>query len=309
MGTDMTTDRQLSTFDILSAAAFGSPAGAGETAPHPTPSPALARLRAVLPEELARKVSSGAELVRSRSHIRIEVTPTCVESFDMILGGGLLKGRIVELTARRSSGRFSIAIAALAATTSAGELAALVDLGDSLDARSAEDAGVDMERLLWVRPETTKEAVMSAELLVATGFPLVVVDLGMRLRGRKVADATWIRLARAAESHGTAILVSSPWPVCGTAAAAAVRIERAKPAWLGAGRTPRLLGSLESRMCLMRTRERATGASEGAVATWQMSVAERIDLPQRAPRLPAMRVAPTPDVALDERSLRRSAGG
>ena len=46
----------------------------------------IMRLRAALPEELARKVSSGAELVRSRSHVRIEVRPTCVESFDAILG-------------------------------------------------------------------------------------------------------------------------------------------------------------------------------------------------------------------------------
>lgn len=284
-----------------------SPAGAGETAPHPTLSPALARLKAVLPEELARNVSTGTELARSRSHVKREHRPTCIESFDAILGGGLMKGRIVELTARPSSGRFSIAIASIAATTSAGELAALVDLGDHLDARSAEDAGVDMERLLWVRPGTTKEAVMAAELLVATGFPLVVIDLGMRLRGKKVADATWIRLARAAESHGTAILVSTPWPVCGTAAAAAVKIDRARAVWLGTGRTPRLLGDFESRMSLVRTRERVPGTSEGMAATWKIRVAERIELPKN--ERPPLHAVPAPDVTLDEHSLRRSAGG
>jgi hypothetical protein len=287
-----------------------APAGAGETAPHhPTPSPALARLRATLPEEVARKISSGTELIRSQNHLKVVVRPTCVESFDSILGGGLPKGRIVELTAPRSSGRFSIAIASLAATTSAGELAALVDLGDNLDARSAEDAGVEMERLLWVRPGTTKEAVMSAELLVATGFPLVVVDLGMRLRGKKVADATWIRLARAAESHDTAILVSSPWPVCGTAAAAAVRIERARPVWLGEGRTPRLLGDLESRMSLMRIREHGLDTSEGTTSTWRIRVAERIVFPLHPSRLRTIRIVPAPDPGLDDQALRRSAGG
>jgi hypothetical protein len=297
----MAADPRLSAFDLRRVSAFRSPAGAGETAPHPTPSPALARLRTALPEELAGKVTSGAELERSRSHVRVEVTPTSVEPFDAILGGGLVKGRIVELTARRSSGRFSIAIASLAAVTGAGEIAALVDLGDNLDARSAEDAGVDMERLLWVRPDTTKDAVMSAELLVATGFPLVVVDLGMRLRGKKVADATWIRLARAAASHGTAILVSTPWPVCGTAATAAVRIDRARPVWLGQGNAARLLGDIESTMSLVRMRERRAGAREGVSAGWRMRVAERIDVPRRA--------RPTPDITLDEQSLLRSAGG
>ena len=221
-------------------------------------------------------VSNGSELVRSKSHIRVEVTPTRIESFDTILGGGLLKGKIVELTARRSSGRFSIAISALASTTSTGELAALIDLGDNLDARCAEDAGIEMERLLWVRPERTKEAVMSAELLVATGFPLVVIDLGLRLRGAKVADATWIRLARAAEVRGTAILVSSPWPVCGTAATAAVKIERARPVWLGGGKTPRLLGNIESNLTLARIRERGLDTREGSRARGTVQVAERI---------------------------------
>lgn len=263
-------------------------------------------MRAALPEELARKVTSGADLARLRSHVRVDHAPTSVEPFDALLGGGLPKGRIVELAARRSSGRFSIVIAALASATSAGELAVLVDLGDNLDARSAEDAGIDMERLLWVRPDTTKDAVMSAELLVATGFPLVVVDLGMRLRGKKVADATWIRLARAAEAHGTAILVSTPWPVCGTAAAAAVKLDRARPVWLGEGKTPRLLGDIESTMSLVRTRERGIEAREGTSAGWRMRVAERIEAPRRE-RVPLRPAAP--DVGLDERSLRRSAGG
>ncbi len=286
-----------------------APVGAGETAPHSHPSPALARLRALLPEELAETVSSGTELVRSRSHLRIGITPTCIESFDTILGGGLLKGRIVELTAKRSSGRFSIAIAAIAATTSMGELAALVDLGDNLDARSAADAGVDMERLLWVRPDTTKESVMSAELLVATGFPLVVIDLGMRLRGKKVADATWIRLARAAESHGTAILVSSPWPVCGTAAAAVVKIEHARPVWLGGGKTPRLLGDIASRMSLVRIREQSIDTNEGATAMGQLRVADRILLPTHTRKAAPSRTILAGRLHLDERALRRSAGG
>ena len=37
-------------------------AGAGDTAPQPHPAPALARLRAVLPDEVAAMVSNGTEL-------------------------------------------------------------------------------------------------------------------------------------------------------------------------------------------------------------------------------------------------------
>ena len=44
-----------------------------------------------------------------------------------------------------------------------GEAAALIDLGDHFDPQLAEENGVDLRRLLWVRPRTVKEAVMSAE--------------------------------------------------------------------------------------------------------------------------------------------------
>src|SRR5512143_1726070 len=47
--------------------------------------------------------------------------------------GGLPRGTLVEVVGRRSSGRFALALAALAAATQAGESAALVDLGDQLD--------------------------------------------------------------------------------------------------------------------------------------------------------------------------------
>src|SRR6476469_8068956 len=87
---------------------------------------------------------------------------------------GLPKGRLVELVGRRTSGRHSLALDALAAATSAGESAGLVDLGDHLDPEAASAAGIDLERLLWVRPRRLKQALASAEMLLSTGFPLVV---------------------------------------------------------------------------------------------------------------------------------------
>ena len=133
---------------------------------------------------------------------------TFAHRFTVLDDGPAVWDRLIELSGRRSCGRFSIGIAALASATSSGEAAALVDLGSHLDPQSAEAAGVDLTRLLWVRPRKLKEAVASAEMLLATGFPLVVVDLGLPpVRGRFVPDAAWVRLTRAAHAHKAALLL------------------------------------------------------------------------------------------------------
>ena len=158
------------------------------------------------------------------------------------LFGGLPKGKLVELVGRRSSGRHSLALSALATATSAGEPAALVDLGDALDPQAAAAAGVDLERLLWVRPTRIQAALASAEMLLATGFPLVVADLGVFPRGgRFLPDAAWVRLARAAQAANARLLVVTPWRMSGIAAEAVVTADVARPVWLGEGKSPRLL--------------------------------------------------------------------
>ncbi|MEP6802260.1 MAG: hypothetical protein ABJC07_10005 [Acidobacteriota bacterium] len=165
--------------------------------------------------------------------------------------GGLPKGKLVELVGRRSSGRHSLALAALASATSAGEAAALVDLGDHLDPEAAERAGIDLARLLWVRPTRLKSALACAEMLLSAGFPLVVADLGLSPRGaRYLPDAAWMRLARAAQAQGACLLVVTPWRMTGIAAEAVLGTNVARPAWLGSGKSPRLLEGISSRVSL-----------------------------------------------------------
>jgi recombination protein RecA len=67
------------------------------------------------------------------------------------LTGGLPRGCLSEICGSASSGRTSVLLAALAAATRREEVCALVDATDALDAASAASAGVDLERLLWVR--------------------------------------------------------------------------------------------------------------------------------------------------------------
>jgi hypothetical protein len=107
-----------------------------------------------------------------------------------------------------------------------------------------------------------KEAVMSAEMITATGFQLVIVDVGLHpIRGRRAPEAAWVRLARTAESHGTAMLVSSPYPLTGTASEAVLRGSFTRARWIGRGQAPRLLESIEMNVTLEKHRHLKPGAS------------------------------------------------
>jgi hypothetical protein len=182
-----------------------------------------------------------------------------VASLDRLLEGGLPRGRLVELIGRGTSGRFSIVLATLAAATGAAEAAALVDLGDGLDPQAAEAAGTTLERLLWVRPRRLKEALIGTEMLLNTGFPLVVLDLGQPpVPGGRGAEAFWLRLARAAAARDAALLVSSPYRVSGTAAAAVVRTRGSRSAWRGHNDSCRLLMGYRSRLTLKKIHGQGT---------------------------------------------------
>jgi NAD(P)H-dependent FMN reductase len=180
----------------------------------------------------------------------------------------LPRGQLLELIGSRSSGRFSTVLSALAATTSAGEAVALVDLGDSLDPQLAVAAGADLERLLWVRPKHLKQALVSTEVLLVSGFPLVIVDLGNPpVPGGRGTEASWLRLARAVESHQAALLVSSPYRVSGPAAIGVVRTDRKRAIWSGRDRAPRILLGLSSRLALQKLRRQNGNRAEALQLT------------------------------------------
>ncbi|HEY2798924.1 MAG TPA: hypothetical protein VGK26_13625 [Thermoanaerobaculia bacterium] len=223
------------------------------------------------PAAAALLAGLGARLIRasdlaSPSAPR-EAIATTVPGLDRLLRGGLPRGGLVELSGKRSCGRFSIGIAALASATASGEAAAFVDLGGHLDPQSAEAAGADLTRLLWVRPSRLKEAVASTEMLLATGFPLVVADLGLApVRGRFVPDAAWVRLERAARAHGAALLLLAPCRISGGAAEAVIAADSTRGVWIGGerakGSPPRLLCGLASRLTLQKDARARTGVSE-----------------------------------------------
>src|SRR2546430_8399576 len=106
--------------------------------------PELLELRSSLDPALGAKITNGAELVRAIARRRREsLLPTTIEPLDALLGGGLARGKVTEIAGRGE--RYSIVIATLAAATSLGEAAALIDLGDGFDPQLGEAAGIDLQ--------------------------------------------------------------------------------------------------------------------------------------------------------------------
>lgn len=176
--------------------------------------------------------------------------PTGIDDVDRLLHGGFPRGELCEIAGPLSCGRTSLALALLARTTAAGEVAAVVDGADAFDPGSAEAADVALERVLWVRAPRAREALRCAErLLVARGFALVVLDLA--LARPTLAPAAWARLARAAAVSRTALVVLSLERQAGTSAGIALELAPARARFTGA---PTLLEELEIEVALARHR-------------------------------------------------------
>ena len=194
---------------------------------------------------------------------------TGLEPVDRLLAGGFPRGRLSEISGPVSSGRTSLALALSAAATRAGEVAAWLDAADAFDPTSARAAGIELDRLLWIRAPRVREALQGAErLLTARGFALVVLDLCRGVEpgaARALGAATWQRLARAAAASGTALVVLGKDRFIGSHAALAVDLRATR---LRFATSPGWLEGLDARIALARHR---LGAAEGfAPVHWKV---------------------------------------
>lgn len=230
----------------------------------------VAELNANLPGALRR---GDAPLPHGAEDDRL---PTGLALLDEALAGGLPRGRLSELVGTGSTGATSLVQRIVGHVTEQGHLVAWVDAPDAFDPASAAEAGIALERLLWVRPPDLATAFAAAEaLLVLGGFPLVLLDASAaatrtparkpRPRDLEAGNAAhaWVRLARAAaRSRSTLLVLRRSTTERGAAAgggsgsAAALRLELESPRvlWDASGGAPTLLDGLVARVVVRRNR-------------------------------------------------------
>jgi hypothetical protein len=182
------------------------------------------RLRARLESALGERIPSPFTDVERRV---LENVPTGIASLDA-LTGGLPRGAITEIFGPSSSGRTSAMISILAEATASDEVCALVDGNDAFDPKSAAEAGVELNRLLWVRCHKLEQVLKTTDLLLqGGGFGRVVMDLtDLPLSHvRSIPLASWFRFQRTIERTPTALVVMSSQSVVGSAAALVLQMK------------------------------------------------------------------------------------
>jgi protein ImuA len=188
------------------------------------------------PSTMAIVEPTPALLARLRDEIkRLERRPArregqavCgIEPIDALLPGGFPCGALSELRGGPSSGKTAVALSTIARLPR-GALAAFIDGRGELYPPAAAALGVELERLLIVRPPGGEEggrlALWAAEALLGSGaFAAVAIELprGRPFRG---AETALRRLVTAAEQGGAVGLWLSP-PGAVLRLPAAVRLE------------------------------------------------------------------------------------
>jgi hypothetical protein len=186
-----------------------------------------------------------------------------VPEVDRALGGGWRRGEVSEIVGIRSTGRTSVLLSTLAQATAQGEVVGLVDAVDRFDPASAAAAGVDLDRVLWVRgPSLTVElssarlegltqavhrGLRALDLIVrAGGFGVAVLDVAdvPSRYLRALPWTTWLRLAHANEGRDTVCLLVGDAPMGKSARGASIRLD-ASPRWTGTSAQSRRFAGLE----------------------------------------------------------------
>ncbi|MGO9058029.1 MAG: hypothetical protein ACLQU2_11695 [Candidatus Binataceae bacterium] len=199
-------------------------------------------------------VFRGRELTRKDRRLGASL-----EAVNVILEGGIPRGRISEIIGRRSCGKTSLAAAFIGSATRRSEVVAVIDLANSFDPATMAEAGVELSRVLWVHPgrigrESEKiEGILEVGVGLKEGMErtfllertaksrgglnpqaknfLRAAELVLEAGGFELlvmdfgesaltlASSSALRLARMAERSGTTVLMLVTRPLCGTFAA------------------------------------------------------------------------------------------
>ena len=98
-------------------------------------------------------------------------------TLDLALGGGIPRGRIIEIFGPESSGKTTLAMHAMASAQRAGGNAALIDAEHAFDATYGEKMGLNVRDLLLSQPSSGEEALEIADRLCRShSVDVIAVD-------------------------------------------------------------------------------------------------------------------------------------
>lgn len=128
--------------------------------------------------QIERSFGKGAIMrLGDATRMKVETIPSGALTLDLALGGGLPKGRVIEIYGPESSGKTTVALHAVAEVQKNGGIAAYVDAEHALDPTYAAALGVDINNLLISQPDTGESALEIVDQLVrSAAVDVVVID-------------------------------------------------------------------------------------------------------------------------------------
>jgi hypothetical protein len=166
------------------------------------------------PDKLAALRHLLAERFPTASRPASGVLPTGLPTFDELTGGGLPLSALTEVVcAAPSCGSHLLLGQLLHISRASRQRCALIDSMDAFDPSS--HAPDDLNHLIWVRCQTTAQALQAADLFARdANLGLVFLDLRHAPAAdlRRISGPQWYRLQRAVESTDLALVVQTPRP-------------------------------------------------------------------------------------------------
>jgi recombination protein RecA len=128
--------------------------------------------------QIEKQFGKGSIMRLGEAHaVNVETIPTGSLGLDLALGGGIPKGRIVEIYGPESSGKTTVCLHAVAEVQKAGGTAAYIDAEHALDPAYAKRLGVNTDQLLISQPDSGEQALEILETLVrSNAVDIVVID-------------------------------------------------------------------------------------------------------------------------------------
>jgi recombination protein RecA len=129
-------------------------------------------------ETIEKQFGKGSIMKLGEAHAtQVECISTGSISLDMALGGGIPKGRVIEVYGPESSGKTTLTLHAIAEIQKMGGTAAFIDAEHALDPAYAKRIGVDVDNLLLSQPDNGEQALEIVETLVrSNAVDLIVID-------------------------------------------------------------------------------------------------------------------------------------
>ncbi|MGB5959062.1 MAG: recombinase RecA [Coleofasciculaceae cyanobacterium] len=111
------------------------------------------------------------------ARMKVETISSGAITLDLALGGGLPKGRVIEIYGPESAGKTTLALHAVAEIQKNGGVAAFVDAEHALDPTYSAALGVDINNLLISQPDNGESALEIVDQLVrSSAVDIVVID-------------------------------------------------------------------------------------------------------------------------------------